>query len=157
MSTAVVPSPPTPSVAATGRRVIVSSTASDSHTWNLVFLQLLLEECGHDVVNLGACVPDDLLVEQCRSRKPDLVVLSSVNGHGFQDGLRVVAALRGVPELADTPIVIGGKLGVGGAKDEYTRQLLDAGYDMVAQDTDEVDRFRSFITSLPAGAQSCLP
>ncbi|MGQ4416103.1 methylaspartate mutase, partial [Streptomyces sp. SAS_269] len=33
--------------------VVVSSLASDAHTWNLVFLQLLIEESGFDVVNLG--------------------------------------------------------------------------------------------------------
>lgn len=152
MNRTVVPGEP---LGGTGRQVIVSSTASDSHTWNLVFLQLLLEECGLDVVNLGACVPDDLLVEQCRSRRPDLVVLSSVNGHGFQDGMRVVKALRDQPDLADTPIVIGGKLGVGGARGEYSRQLLGAGFDLVAQDTDEVDTFRSFVTALPERAQLC--
>lgn len=49
-----------------GHHVLVSSVSSDSHTWNLVFLQLLLEEMGHEVTNIGSCVPDDLLIEECR-------------------------------------------------------------------------------------------
>src|SRR5689334_16258049 len=92
--------------------VVVSGTASDSHTWNLVYLQLLLEELGRRVHNLGPCVPDDLLVERCTRLRPALVVLSSVNGHGATDGLRVIGRLRA--RLPGTPIVIGGKLGIAG-------------------------------------------
>ncbi|BAU88404.1 methylaspartate mutase [Streptomyces laurentii] len=53
-----------------GRRVLVSSVSSDSHTWNLVFLQLLLEDLGHEVTNIGACVPDELLIAECRRHRP---------------------------------------------------------------------------------------
>ncbi|WP_149828629.1 cobalamin-dependent protein [Streptomyces tailanensis] len=94
----------------TRRTVVVTSMASDSHTWNLVFLQLLLEELGHDVVNLGPCVPDDLLVTRCAAIRPAFVVISSVNGHGCQDGLRVIRRLRSHPGLFAMPVVIGGKL-----------------------------------------------
>ncbi|MBC3840325.1 methylaspartate mutase [Streptacidiphilus sp. 4-A2] len=93
--------------------VVVSGTESDSHTWNLVFLQLLLEDWGHRVENLGPCLTGDELAAACRKSAPDLIVLSSVNGHGESDGLRAVAALRACAELADTPVVIGGKLGTG--------------------------------------------
>ncbi|MGW7413543.1 cobalamin-dependent protein, partial [Streptomyces sp. NPDC054863] len=58
------------------RRVLVSSVSSDSHTWNLVYLQLVLEELGHEVRNIGACVPDDLLLEECLAHRPALVVIS---------------------------------------------------------------------------------
>ncbi|TWP46717.1 cobalamin B12-binding domain-containing protein [Lentzea tibetensis] len=125
--------------------VVLSSVASDSHTWNLVYLQLVLEEQGHDVVNLGACVPDDLLVAECLRCDPDLVVLSSVNGHGSQDGERVVRRLRACPELAGTPVVIGGKLGVDG-DGRHTGNLLRAGFDAVF--SDDVDAFRAFVDGL---------
>lgn len=36
-------------VESVGLDVVVSTMASDSHTWNLVFLQLVLEELGHRV------------------------------------------------------------------------------------------------------------
>ncbi|BCY13284.1 cobalamin B12-binding domain-containing protein [Actinoplanes sp. L3-i22] len=111
---------------------IVSTVASDSHTWNLVFLQLLLEEHGYTVTNLGACVPDDLLVKECRELRPDLVAISSVNGHGHQDGRRVIGALRACPELFDTPVVIGGKLGVTGGS--YSEELRAAGFTEVFED-----------------------
>ncbi|NUR60835.1 MAG: methylaspartate mutase [Catenulispora sp.] len=136
------------------RTVIVSGVASDSHTWNLIYLQMLVEELGYDVVNLGACVPDDLLVRECQARRPDLVVLSSVNGHGYQDGLRVVEKLRAIPALGETPIVIGGKLGVRGAESqERVGRLLAAGFDAVFDDrADAVVAFRGFAAVLPGRA-----
>ncbi|MFE3176923.1 cobalamin B12-binding domain-containing protein [Amycolatopsis sp. NPDC059090] len=134
-----------------GRTVIVSSMASDSHTWNLVYLELLVAELGFDVVNLGACVPDELLESECVSRRPSMLVLSSVNGHGYQDGLRVVQRLRALPGLRRLPIVIGGKLGTGGPlSDEQTAELLFAGFDGVF-DEQNVAAFRHFAATLPGG------
>ncbi|MEY9872687.1 methylaspartate mutase sigma subunit [Streptacidiphilus sp. MAP12-33] len=141
-----------PHAATTGLDVVVSSVASDSHTWNLIFLQLLLEELGHRVTNLGACVPDQLLVEHCRDRRPDLVVISSVNGHGAVDGRRVVARLRAEPELAGLPVVIGGKLGISGAGNRrHVSGLLQAGFDAVFDDSTGLGAFHSFVGALPTG------
>jgi methylaspartate mutase sigma subunit len=110
---------------ATGHRILLSTTSSDSHTWNLMFLQLLLEERGHEVVNLGPCVPDDLLVETARSCRPSAIVISTVNGHGRIDGARVAQAVRQDPETAQLPMMIGGKLGIEGTSsdDEVSRLL----------------------------------
>ncbi|MFD9080890.1 cobalamin B12-binding domain-containing protein [Streptomyces erythrochromogenes] len=139
----------------TGLDVVVTTMASDSHTWNLVFLQLLLEELGHRVTNLGACVPDELLVAECRRIEPDLIVLSSVNGHGFNDGLRVIGALRSCPELVRTPTVIGGKLGISGSgTPARQRALLTAGFDGVFEEGGSVMDFQSFVGSLPAGSRT---
>jgi len=127
--------------------IVVTSTSSDAHTWNLVYLQLLLEESGHRVTNLGACVPDPLLVHTARERRPDLIVISSVNGHGRQDGLRVIAALRACPELAGTPVVIGGKLDVaGGADGGDAVDLIAAGFNGVFRD--DVAEFRQYVALL---------
>ncbi|MFI8371025.1 cobalamin B12-binding domain-containing protein [Streptomyces sp. NPDC085466] len=130
-----------------GGHVLVSSVSSDSHTWNLVFLQLLLEELGHKVTNIGACVPDELLIEECLRLRPDLVVISSVNGHGALDGARAVRRLRrDHPELSGMRIVIGGKLGVRGAEaGTYGPELMDAGFDAVFEDAAGVDRFRRYL------------
>ncbi|MER7516479.1 cobalamin-dependent protein [Streptomyces sp. NPDC126499] len=136
-----------------GLDVVVTTMASDSHTWNLVFLHLLLEELGHRVTNLGACVPDALLVAECRRIEPDLIVLSSVNGHGFHDGLRVIAALRACPALARTTTVIGGKLGIAGSGAPARRRaLLAAGFDGVFEEDRSVREFPSFVRSLSAGS-----
>lgn len=135
------------------RTVIVTSMASDAHTWNLVFLQLLIEELGYPVVNLGPCVPDELLVEECRALRPEMVVISSVNGHGYQDGMRVIQRLRAAAPLAATPVVIGGKLGVTGDEDaERIAELMAAGYDAVFDDgSDPAAALRGFVHALQTG------
>jgi methylaspartate mutase sigma subunit len=132
--------------------VVVSSVSSDSHTWNLVYLQLVLEELGHAVVNLGACVPDELLIERCLDARPDLVVISTVNGHGFIDGRRLIGRIRAVPELTDTPVVIGGMLGIAGPDGRHSHDLLlSAGFTAVFDDGARVPAFQAFLDRLTAG------
>lgn len=129
-----------PDGALAGRRVLLSTVSSDSHTWNLVFLQLYLEEAGCSVTNLGPCVPDDLLIEAARRERPDAIVISSVNGHGCRDGARVVRAIRRDPDSRNIPVLIGGKLGIHGAYDRaQIDELLDAGCDAVYADGSTID------------------
>ncbi|CAL9656221.1 cobalamin-dependent protein [Streptomyces sp. Tu 3180] len=137
--------------------VVVTTVASDSHTWNLVFLQLLLEELGYHVVNLGPCVPDELLVRHCREIRPAAVIISSVNGHGAQDGLRVIRALRDDELTAALPVAIGGKLGVDGGATSHAERLLAAGFDAVFEDgTDTLAAFRRFLDDLGTGPDRAL-
>lgn len=141
-----------------GLLVIVTNLASDAHTWNLIYLQLLLEELGHRVANLGACVSDDLMVGECRSLLPDLIVMSTLNGHGHRDGPRAVARLRACPELRDTPIVIGGNLDISGQENtETSYALLAAGFDRVFHGTAGVLPFVKYLGSLRAVHPSALP
>jgi methylaspartate mutase sigma subunit len=146
------------SVPATGLSVIVTSVSSDAHTWNLVYLQLLLEELGCQVTNLGACTPDETIVAECAARAPDLVVVSSVNGHGVSDGLRMINAFRARPGLVTVPVVIGGKLDVAGGGGNNAARLVAAGFDAVFEDTAGLSPFRSLVhtiaarTSAPLGA-----
>ncbi|MEV4949013.1 cobalamin-dependent protein [Streptomyces sp. NPDC053755] len=143
-----VPAPsPTATPARSGsRRVLVSSVSSDSHTWNLVFLQLLLEDLGHQVTNIGACVPDELLIAECRRLRPDMVVVSSVNGHGALDGSRLIRRLREEPDLSDLKVVIGGKLGIRGAEGEsHSAALMEAGFDAVFEDAAGIAPFRHYL------------
>jgi methylaspartate mutase sigma subunit len=123
---------------------IVASTPSDAHSWNLVYLQLVLEEYTDAVVNLGPCLPTALLVEESRRRRPDLVVVSSVNGHGHADGLAIIAALRAEPALDGVRVVIGGMLSTDPARDPVVEaELRAAGYDEVYVGPDAVPRLRS--------------
>jgi methylaspartate mutase sigma subunit len=133
--------------------VVVTSVSSDSHTWNLVVLQLVLEELGHRVHNLGACVPDGLLVSECQRLRPDLVVVSSVNGHGYHDGMRVIRQFRAIPELRRTPVVIGGKLGIAGPGCDLSRgRLVAAGFDAVfEEEVAGLTAFRSYVGQLRVG------
>jgi methylaspartate mutase sigma subunit len=146
--------------AATRRRlrsldVIVTSLSSDAHTWNLVFIQLLLEDLGHRVVNLGPCTPDELIVDACRRHRPDLLVVSTVNGHGYLDATSLIGALRDVEELARMPAVIGGKLDVGGVDQvQREQELLAAGFDAVFEEDVALASFHSFVSELLPGVPS---
>ncbi|MEU0807685.1 cobalamin-dependent protein [Streptomyces sp. NPDC005970] len=136
-----------------GLRIVLTSTASDAHTWNLVFLQLLLEELGHRVVNLGPCVPEELLIAKCTEHRPDLIVVSTVNGHGHLDGVRLISAVRSDPGLGAVPAVIGGKLGVLGTGDPArTSALLAAGFGAVFEDGEGLGPLRSYLDALSVGA-----
>lgn len=136
---------------APGRTVVISSVVSDSHTWNLVYLDLLIRELGFETVNLGACVPDELLVAECLRLRPAMLVISSVNGHGYRDGLRVIRHLRSHRELGDIPMVIGGKLGIsGGESQAHVSDLLAAGFDAVFDDRAPDVPFRDFVAALSA-------
>ena len=113
--------------------VLVTGTMSDAHTWNLLFIQLLIEEAGHAVHNLGSCVPPDVVTDHCVVHRPGLVVFSTVNGNGVEDGLSAIRHLR--TAVPDVPAVIGGKLGISGhlASDDRNR-LLREGFDVVFDD-----------------------
>jgi methylaspartate mutase sigma subunit len=121
-----------------GRRIVLSTVSSDAHTWNLVFLQLSLQEQGFEVVNLGPCVPDEVLIDAVRLHRPDAVVISSVNGHGHLDGARVIQRLRRDPEIGTVPVMIGGKLGIqGDGNAELALALVEAGFTAVFTDSSD--------------------
>lgn len=120
--------------------VVLTTTPSDSHTWNLVFLGLLLTECGCRVVSVGPCPPVRLVVDICVRDAPDLIVVSSVNGHGAEDGVLLARRLRAAPQLRTTPMVIGGKLGIEGRPVE-TGRLEEAGFTRVlSEDAESLSR-----------------
>ncbi len=142
-----------------GARCLLVSVSSDAHTWNLVFLELWLAEHGHRVTNLGSCTQDRTTLDACRSECPDALIVSTVNGHGHLDGLRLIRALRRDPALRGLPAVIGGRLGVhGGADAALHARLSAAGFDAVLADDgagtgvgggDTLDRLDSFLHGLP--------
>jgi methylaspartate mutase sigma subunit len=137
---------------------VLSSTSSDSHMWNLIFIQLVLEEHGYLVTNLGACAPVDVLADRCAARPPTVVVLSTVNGHGHLDGALAVRRLRQNPSLATTPIVIGGKLGIQASSPDHVQHLRAAGFDAVFGDTAaELSEFRAFLRHVADDAFADVP
>ena len=153
VTAAAVPRPPV--------EVVLTTLSSDAHTWNLAYLELLLEELGCSVTNLGACTPDETIIAACRTRRPDLLVISSLNGHGHHDGMRLIGALRAGHATAGLPVVIGGKLDVAGGGDgNNAERLMAAGFDAVFEDGAGLTRFRSLVGKLalqgaaPAGLEA---
>ena len=132
--------------------VLLSGVSSDSHTWNLVYLQLLLEEAGFAVTNLGACVPDALLTGTAARLLPAAIVISSVNGHGHLDGARLIRRIRADDRIGRLPAVIGGKLGITGDDRPYVAPLLAAGFDRVFPQGSTVADLPAVLAGLAARA-----
>ncbi|WP_299541539.1 cobalamin B12-binding domain-containing protein [uncultured Streptomyces sp.] len=128
---------------------VLSTIPSDSHTWNLLFLQLLLEEQGWEVTNLGACVPVETLVTECAARPPGLIVVSTVNGHGAEEAPALARAVRAEPALARVPMVIGGKLDTRGSTTADTHPAFtEAGFDAVLTGPNAVPGLLTLLDSL---------
>lgn len=109
--------------------VLLTTVPSDAHNWNLIFMQLLLEETGFTVVNLGPCVPFSLLASACLEHAPDAVVVSTINGHGFIEGKELIEEARKMSSVAETPFFIGGKLSTDATLSHlYAVELEQAGY-----------------------------
>lgn len=128
------------------KRAVIATVPSDSHMWNMVYIELLLKEHGWDVINLGACTPPELVVETCLAERPDMLVISSVNGHGHIGGRKVIGQVRSQPELDYLPAVIGGKLGTLGANNSvFAEPLVSAGFSAVFLESEGVPAFTEFI------------
>ncbi|MFJ7095847.1 cobalamin B12-binding domain-containing protein [Streptomyces mirabilis] len=125
-------------------RCIVSTVESDSHIWNLVYLQKVLEEQGAVVLNLGSCTPVGEVLRGIGEFNPDLLVVSSVNGHGHH-GARVL--LNEMQRHGrKVPCVVGGKLTTAESDNDRVRgDLLSLGYTDVFTGENSIDRFREFL------------
>ena len=127
-------------------RCIVSGLEADSHTWNLVFIQLLLQECDFEVLNLGPCVPALLLAETIAVWEPDLVVISTVNGCCGVQGKGLISALAAQLERPLPPMIIGGILTTSTGGEQAARlELLRAGYRGVFVGEDSKVEFVQFL------------
>lgn len=131
-----------------GLDVILCGGASDAHTWNLVYVQLVLAESGHRVRNLGSCVTPDIIISECATDAPDLIVIGTINGHGRIDGVRTIEVLRHHSEVSDIPIVIGGKLDVSGEDEVHRAELEHAGFAAVFLGPDAVAGLTAFACAL---------
>lgn len=129
------------------RKIILSGLPSDSHTWNLIFLQLFLEEKGYSVHNLGACVPTRELLGAIVEERPVLVVISSINGHGFDEALSLIQAIKTSRLSAISPVAIGGKLSTrSGDESAIAARLMRAGFAGVFLGTNSIDAFDEYLT-----------
>jgi methylaspartate mutase sigma subunit len=127
-------------------KAVLTTLPSDSHTWNLVYLQLLLEELGLETTNLGSCVPFEEVVGACRERRPDLLVVSSVNGHGGLEGRWLLAQLSLNFPVRAFKVVIGGKLATApGREHAFVGELLGAGADAVFVGDTAIPKFIRFL------------
>lgn len=130
------------------QKVVLSSISSDSHIWNLIYLQLLLESMEFDVVNLGASVATEDILKMCHRHLPSHLVISTVNGHGYLKGIEIIREIKKMNLLKNMSVVIGGKLGVNGViSDTQIQQLYNEGFDGVFVKDTAIDEFKRFMVS----------
>lgn len=140
-----------------GLRCLLVTVESDSHMWNLTYLQKVLEEQGVVLRNLGCCTPVDHVVCQVQQWRPDLVVVSTINGHGHHGVWVLLERLRAAGSAV--PLVVGGRLSTAVADDARIRaDLLARGCAGVFVGEGAVDRLRALIRRAAAeGIASCRP
>ncbi|MDV8022647.1 cobalamin B12-binding domain-containing protein [Rhodococcus sp. IEGM 1330] len=118
------------------RRVLIVTTPSDVHSWNLVFLSLVVRDAGMSCRIVGPASQLDEIVVGAEEFAPDVVLVSTINGHGEFEAADVLNALR---EVCDphVPVLIGGILGVSHELRSSRRSaLLSMGYTEVFEGAD---------------------
>lgn len=130
------------------RTALLTTIPSDAHSWNLVFMEMFLEERNWRVINLGTCVPFEQVIDVCSKEKPELVVVSTTNGHGYMEGAELAGLLRGLENRSAMKVVIGGKLGVDQSLDsQYAESLLESGFDEVFYGPSALETFAGLLSS----------
>jgi methylaspartate mutase sigma subunit len=133
------------------KTAVVATIPSDSHTWNLVFIELFLAEQGYTVTNLGCCTPFETVVQKCRELQPALLAISTINGHGVIDGTDLGRQIAALPTQIRPVAVVGGKLGLSGPCPPETVAALEAaGFHAVFDNDRALEDFRAFLAKLEA-------
>lgn len=128
------------------KTIILTTIPSDCHSWNLVFMDMFLKERGHQVINLGICVSYELVLQECRRYKPSLLVVSTVNGHGYMEGVELSRRLGTIKRLFGMRLVIGGKINTDQTQIEvHADILLRAGFDAVYWGPTALTDFEKFL------------
>ncbi len=128
------------------KKVTITTIPSDAHTWNLVYIQLFLEEYGFLAQNIGSCPPYDLTIRKCCEHQPDLIVVSTVNGHGYIEGLELVKRIKQSDFVNNVPVIIGGKLTTKGRLTrEEKENLLKEGYSEVFEGNSAIGDFPEYL------------
>lgn len=129
--------------------VILTGTPSDSHTWNLIFMELFLQENECRVFNLGSCVPIHKIHQTIKEESPDLVVVSSINGHLFQDSVEIMSSFSKNPLKFLPLLIVGGKMGISVQASSFQKKkLIKLGYNEVFIEKNALLRFKKYLYNL---------
>lgn len=130
----------------TKKQAVLATIPSDSHSWNLVFMQLFLEEQGFEVLNLGSCTSFDKITEACLEHEPCLTLISTLNGLGCEEGKKLSNLINDLPFRRHTKLVIGGNLGIDQKKQaDHAADLMESGFDAAFYGPDSLQSFLEFV------------
>lgn len=119
------------------KTVLLTTVPSDSHSWNLVFMEFLLNDLGYKVENLGPNTPMDEVIARLNRNACAMVVVSTVNGHGYIEGAELAQRIRTETNHVKG-LYIGGKICTENDAQTIARHsdtLRAAGFDEVFDDS----------------------
>jgi methylaspartate mutase sigma subunit len=130
---------------------LLTTVPSDSHSWNLVFMEFLLNDLGYKVENLGPNTPMDEVVSRLNRNGSAIVVVSTVNGHGYLEGAELARRIRAETDHSEG-LYIGGKICTENDPQTIARHsetLRTAGFDEVFDDSvaNSFDAFQELVTA----------
>lgn len=131
------------------KTVLLTTVASDSHSWNLVFMEFLLNDLGYKVDNMGPNTPMDEVIARLNRQPCAMVVVSTVNGHGYIEGAELAQRIRNETHHLEG-LYIGGKICTeNDAKTiaRHSETLKAAGFDEVFDDSvaNSFDAFQELV------------
>ena len=114
-----------------GKTIVMGVIGADAHAVGNKIIAFALQEAGYKVVNLGVMVSQEEYINAAIETKADLILVSSLYGHGEIDcsGLREKLEEAG---LHDIPLFAGGNLVVG--KQDFVdveKRFKDMGFNCV--------------------------
>ncbi len=132
------------------KKALLATIPSDSHSWNMVFMEFVLEENGYCVRNLGPNTPIKEAEEILHAECFDLVVISSVNGHAYIEGQALAKRIAANSDYQG-PLLLGGKICTQTDPETILRHsaaLKKSGFDAVFDDSikNSFDSFQAFLT-----------
>lgn len=125
---------------------LLTTTPSDCHMWNIIYIGLWLQEKGFEVKQTGICVPIKETIREISYCRPEIVVVSTVNGHGYHEGGELIKRLKedlmgNIPQC-----VIGGKLTVDDRDvTKVEKKLYGLGYNGVFQGACALSNFSKYL------------
>ena len=104
------------------RRALVCAVEDELHEIAVLCVELLLEEMGWDVKNMGANTPFYALNDALKKHRPGLVCISSTANMALSRNAREYEEFRAAARSAGARVVLGGE----GFRDENIRQRFPA-------------------------------
>ncbi len=110
--------------------ILLATLPSDAHSWNLLFVHMLLAEHGLALDNLGVCTPLPVLLRACVQRHPRVVLISATNGHHAVEGMLLAQHIHETLGSSRPALALAGDLTSPGRGHGF-QDLLAAGFDAV--------------------------
>ncbi len=113
------------------KKLIIGVIGADVHTVGNKILNMVFQEAGYEVTNLGVMVSQEEFIEAAIETSADAIIVSSLYGHGELDctGLRDKCHEA---NIGDILLYVGGNIVVGKQPfDEVEKRFLAMGFNRV--------------------------